>query len=118
MLTTFDSLKKQYEEKIESYKTIDDVFKIPVISQNVRKIDFLEDKLTNIQLSEYSPLIHYSDEKYFMAGKSLAIARLEYEIELLQACNNVLVGNDYTIDHESFSTDNVMETLNIILGSE
>lgn len=117
MLTTFDSLKKQYAEKIESYKTLDDVFKIPVISQNVRKIDFLEDKLGTIQLSEYSPLIHYS-EKYFMAGKSLAIARLEYEIELLQACNNILVGNDYTIDDESFSTDSVIETLNIILGTE
>lgn len=117
MLTTFDSLKKQYTEKIEKYKTIDDVFKIPIISQNVRKIDFLEDKLETIRIYEYSPLVHYS-EKYFMAGKSLAIARLEYEIELLRACNNVLVGNDYTIDDESFSTDSIMKSLNIILGSE
>lgn len=115
MLTTFDSLKKQYLEKIEEYKTLDDILKLPVISQNIRKIDFLEDKLENIQQVEYSPVIHYS-EKYFMAGKSLAVARLEYEIELLQACNNVLIGNDYTIDNESFSTDNVMELLNIILG--
>lgn len=115
MLTTFDSLKKQYEEKIENYKTIDDILKLPVISQNVRKMDYLEDKLENIQLVEYSPVIHYS-EKYFMAGKSLAVARLEYEIELLQACNNVLVGNDYSIDHDSFSTDTVMELLNILLG--
>lgn len=117
MLTIFDSLKKQYTEKIENYKTIDDVFKIPIISQNVRKIDFLEDKLETIRIYEYSPLIHYS-EKYFMAGKSLAMARLEYEIELLQACNNVLVGNDYNIDNESFSTDNIIKSLNNILRCE
>lgn len=116
MLTTFDSLKKQYEEKLESYKTLDGILKPPVIEQNVRKLDFLENKLENIEQLEYSPTIHYS-EKYFMAGKSLAIARLSYEIDLLRACNNVLIGNDYVIDNESFSTDSVLELLNIILGN-
>lgn len=116
-LTTFDSLKKNYIEKIESYKDMESILKPAVIGQNIRKLDFLQNKLDNITNSTYSSFLNYS-ETYFMAGKSLAIARLKYEIELLQACNNVILGNDYSVDHESFSTEKIIETLDNILSQD
>lgn len=116
MLTTFDSLKKNYKEKMKIYKNLDDDMKLPIVYQNKRKLSYLEEKLENIKLVEYSPIVYYS-RKYFLAGKTLAVARLEFEIDLLRACNNIIIGisNEDAVDFEKYSTEKINAELNNIL---
>lgn len=115
MLVTFENLKKNYLEKIESADKIDSKMKHCIVAQNVRKIDYLE-KLLNVIESNQFFEFHYYSEEFFNAGKFLAIQRVKYEIELLYAYNNKILQNNWVVNHDNYSTDHILETLDKIIN--
>lgn len=115
MLVTFENLKKNYLEKIESADKIEKNLKHCIVAQNVRKIDYLE-KLLNVIESNQFFEFHYYSEEFFNAGKFLAIQRVKYEIELLYAYNNKILQNNWVVNHDNYSTDHILETLDKIIN--
>lgn len=115
MLVTFENLKKNYLEKIESADKIEKNMRHFIVAQNVRKIDYLEKVLKEVKSNQYSEYNHYSEE-FFNAGKFLAIQRLKYEIELLYAYNNKIFQNKWVVNHDNYKTNYILETLDKIIN--
>lgn len=115
MLVTFENLKKNYLEKIESADKIEKNMKHCIVAQNVRKIDYLEKLLNVIESNEYFEF-HYYSEEFFIAGKYLAIQRVKYEIELLYAYNNKILQNNWVVNYDKYNTDYILETLDTIIN--
>lgn len=115
MLVTFENLKKNYLEKIESADKIEKNMKHCIVAQNVRKIDYLEKLLNVIESNEYFEF-HYYSEEFFIAGKYLAIQRVKYEIELLYAYNNKILQNNWVVNYDNYNTDYILETLDTIIN--
>lgn len=115
MLITFENLKKNYLEKIESADKIEKNMKHCIVAQNVRKIDYLEKLLNVIESNEYFEF-HYYSEEFFIAGKYLAMQRVKYEIELLYAYNNKILQNNWVVNYDKYNTDYILETLDTIIN--
>lgn len=115
MLVTFENLKKNYIEKIESADKIEKNMKHCIVAQNVRKIDYLEKLLNVIESNEYFEF-HYYSEEFFNAGKYLAMQRVKYEIELLYAYNNKILQNNWVVNYDNYNTDYILETLDTIIN--
>lgn len=115
MLVTFENLKKNYIEKIESADKIEKNMKHCIVAQNVRKIDYLEKLLNVIESNEYFEF-HYYSEEFFIAGKYLAMQRVKYEIELLYAYNNKILQNNWVVNYDKYNTDYILETLDTIIN--
>jgi hypothetical protein len=115
MLVTFENLKKNYLEKIESADKIEKNMKHCIVAQNVRKIDYLEKLLNVIESNEYFEF-HYYSEEFFIAGKYLAMQRVKYEIELLYAYNNKILQNNWVVNYDNYNTDYILETLDTIIN--
>lgn len=115
MLVTFENLKKNYLEKIESADKIEKNMKHCIVAQNVRKIDYLEKLLNVIESNEYFEF-HYYSEEFFIAGKYLAMQRVKYEIELLYAYNNKILQNNWVVNFDNYNTDYILETLDTIIN--
>lgn len=115
MLVTFENLKKNYLEKIESADKIEKNMKHCIVAQNVRKIDYLEKLLNVIESNEYFEF-HYYSEEFFNAGKYLAMQRVKYEIELLYAYNNKILQNNWVVNYDKYNTDYILETLDTIIN--
>lgn len=115
MLVTFENLKKNYLEKIESADKIEKNMKHCIVAQNVRKIDYLEKLLNVIESNEYFEF-HYYSEEFFIAGKYLAMQRVKYEIELLYAYNNKILQNNWVVNYDKYNTDYILETLDTIIN--
>ena len=115
MLVTFENLKKNYLEKIESADKIEKNMKHCIVAQNVRKIDYLEKLLNVIESNEYFEF-HYYSEEFFIAGKYLAMQRVKYEIELLYAYNNKILQNNWVVNYDNYNTDYILKTLDTIIN--
>lgn len=115
MLVTFENLKKNYLEKIESADKIEKNMKHCIVAQNVRKIDYLEKLLNVIESNEYFEF-HYYSEEFFNAGKYLAMQRVKYEIELLYAYNNKILQNNWVVNYDNYNTDHILEKLDEIIN--
>ena len=91
---------------IKNNNSLDTFFSMP----------YLNKRKTDMEISNQFFEFHYYSEEFFNAGKFLAIQRVKYEIELLYAYNNKILQNNWVVNHDNYSTDHILKTLDKIIN--